>query len=421
MMAILSKPVDQEKLCILSRRTILRGVPMSVPSIPIAVAAPLDIEYSARLLKGACEYARQHQRIRIVELPYRTDEPARLALPLPLPFEAAFIWATREAAWVEELLAAGIPVVSASGDWPTARIPCVSLDSVRFVEKAVEHLARLRPAILVLLQFRITGVPPMERRCRQFEQAAARLGIPCRCEELLRPGDKADDVLMWRAPLEAAPRRWLKALLQKLPKPAAVWCGVDYLGLRVCEVAAEMGIEVPGDLAVLGTGDLPAGAEAPLPLSSVPLPGEQIGFRALELLHGHLAHQRAIPPFTRVEPPPVVERQSTLGRGRGGPLERALAVIAARCCEGVTVREVAAAVGLSPQALHAQFLKHLGHAPGEEIGRARHGAARRLLKDPRLSIAEVALRCGFNQPSKFANFFRRRGGLSPRDWRKANP
>ena len=40
--------------------------------------------------------------------------------------------------------------------------------------------------------------------------------------------------------------------------------------------------------------------------SVVPLPGEKIGFRALELLHGRLSRQRAIPPFTAVQPPPVV-------------------------------------------------------------------------------------------------------------------
>jgi AraC-like DNA-binding protein len=331
------------------------------------------------------------------------------------------IWATREALWVEDLLAAGVPLVSASGDWPVERVPCVSFDPERFVGRALEHLARLRPAMLLHLEFRITGVPPMDRRCRQLAQAAARLGIACRSEELLSPGDGEDDVLLSRAPLEGAPRLRLKAILRKLTKPAAIWCGVDYLGLRVCEMAAEMGIEVPGEVAVLGVGDFPAAANAPLPLSSLPLPGEQIGFRAVELLHGLLAHQRAIPPYTRVEPPPVVERESTRGRGRGGPLERALGVIGNRCCEGVTAKEVAAAVGLSPQALHAQFLKHLGHPPGEEIRRARHGAAKRLLKDPRLSIAEVAVLCGFNQPGKFAGFFRRASGLSPRDWRKENP
>jgi LacI family transcriptional regulator len=252
------------------------------------------------------------------------------------------------------------------------------------------------------------------------EQAAARRGIPCRSEELLRPGDKADDALSWRLPLAPVHLRRLKGILAKLPKPAAIWCGVDHLGLRVCEVAAEMGIEVPGDVAVLGTGYFAAAASAPLPLSSLPLPGEQIGFRAVELLHGRLAHQRAIPPYTRVEPPPVVERQSTTGGGRGGPLEKALGIISARCCEGIAVKEVAAAVGLSPQTLHAQFLKHLGHPPGEEIRRARYGAARRLLKDTRLSIAEVALHCGFDNPRKSADFFRRVAGLSPRDWRKAN-
>lgn len=387
----------------------------------IAVGAPLEMEYSARLLEGAFEYCREHRAVQVIDLPYRGDAPSRLRHPARLRLDGALIWATREASWVKDLLAAGVPMVSASGDWPIDRIPCVSFDAAGLVEVAVEHLASLRPAILLHLQFRITGVPQVEGRCRQFEQAAARRGIPSRSEELLRRGDKADYALTWRSPLAPALRRRLTALLRDLPKPAAVWCGVDDLGLRVCELAAEIGLEVPRDLAVLGTGDFRVAECAPLPLSSIPLPGDKIGFRALELLHGHLSRRHAIPPFTPVMPPPVVARESTSGKRTGSPLDRARNVIAARCCEGITVKEVAAAVGLSPQALHLQFVRHLGRAPGEEIRLVRHAAAKRFLLDSRLSIARVATLCGFNQQSKFADFFRRGAGLSPRDWRKANP
>ena len=48
-----------------------------------------------------------------------------------------------------------------------------------------------------------------------------------------------------------------------------------------------------------------------------------------------------------------------------------------------------------------------GRPPGGEIRRGRLASAKRLLADPRLSVGEVAQRCGFGQQSKFSNFFRR--------------
>lgn len=286
---------------------------------------------------------------------------------------------------------------------------------------AVDHLATLSPAILVHIQYRITGVTQVEGRCRQFEQAAARRGIPSCSHELMRPGEECDEILAWGSPLPTVVRRRLVAILHQLPKPAAVWCGVDYLGLRICEVAEELGLRVPEDVAVLGTGNFKAAECAPVSLSSVPLPGESIGFHALKVLHGQLSIGAEIPDFTPVLPPAAIGRESTLGRTVGNPLQRALTLIERRCCDGLTVREISATLGLSPQALHAQFVRHLGMPPGEVIRESRFREAKRLLLDPELKVAQVASRTGFNQQSKFADFFRRRAGLSARDWRRANP
>lgn len=95
----------------------------------IAVITPIDTEYSGRLLEGAVSYARQHPQVGVVELHYRSDAPRQLQLPSPLGFDAALIWATRDAVWVESLLEVGLPVVAASADWPIERVPCVSFDA----------------------------------------------------------------------------------------------------------------------------------------------------------------------------------------------------------------------------------------------------------------------------------------------------
>jgi len=44
--------------------------------------------------------------------------------------------------------------------------------------------------------------------------------------------------------------------------------------------------------------------------------------------------------------------------------------------------------------------------------------ARRLLRETKRSVVEVALEVGYANPSHFARFFRRETGLSPSDYRQ---
>ena len=45
-------------------------------------------------------------------------------------------------------------------------------------------------------------------------------------------------------------------------------------------------------------------------------------------------------------------------------------------------------------------------------------AARRLLRETKKGIVEVALDVGYNNPSRFAQLFRRETGLPPSDYRR---
>jgi AraC-like DNA-binding protein len=189
---------------------------------------------------------------------------------------------------------------------------------------------------------------------------------------------------------------------------------------RLIRPADALGLRIPEDVAVLGLGNFRAADCCNPPLSTIPLPGERIGHHAFAVLDRRLSGESGFPSYLPVEPPPIVARQSTGGDFARDPLHRVLALITARACEGLTVREIAAAVSLSTQALNARFLQRFGRSPGEEIRRAKVATAKRHLADPRLSIARIADLCGFNQQSKFSNFFRRETGFSPRAWRQEN-
>ena len=384
----------------------------------IAVITPLELEYSARLLEGAADYSRKNPEVVLIDLPYPVDAPNALRIGARREFDGAVAWATHEARWVEGLLQRGIPLVSCSSDLPKERVPCIAFSSEAVVSAAVGHLRMLQPEQVVNLEFRIEGVPAMERRTRLFTEKACEMGLKGRAAQVFRRDGADDSPAARRQPLTGGAARRLISLLRELPLPSAIWCGDDLLAVKVCAAAAELGLRIPEDVAVLGLGAFRASMTNQPKISTIPLPGEVIGYRAVAELVDHIRKGKVLLPYTPVDPPPVVVGGTTFGTRLAGPVARARAFLARHGSERVTVAELASAAGVSPQSLHALFVREAGMAPGEMIRQARLDAAKRLLTDPRLSISRIAHLCGFNQQSKFASFFRRGTGLSPRAWRQ---
>lgn len=110
---------------------------------------------------------------------------------------------------------------------------------------------------------------------------------------------------------------------------------------------------------------------------------------------------------------------SGLSSVRAAHLARVRALLRARAGEpGLAAGEVAAAAGLSLRYLH-DLLRDTGETFGGHLRAARLEAARAALARPgeRRSVAEIALACGFADPSAFARAFRARFGLSPSEAR----
>ncbi|MBR2839670.1 MAG: helix-turn-helix domain-containing protein [Kiritimatiellae bacterium] len=99
---------------------------------------------------------------------------------------------------------------------------------------------------------------------------------------------------------------------------------------------------------------------------------------------------------------------------------RALEVIRAGALSGMGAADVAAAVGVSPRMLEITFRKTLGRTVRDEILRVRLDEVKRLLATTRISIGDVAAKCGFRTPSALKALFSRRFGSSMRGWRARN-
>ncbi|MCZ7649214.1 MAG: AraC family transcriptional regulator [Planctomycetota bacterium] len=89
-----------------------------------------------------------------------------------------------------------------------------------------------------------------------------------------------------------------------------------------------------------------------------------------------------------------------------------------RFAEPLDLAAVAAHVGIGAGYLSALFTRELGRTFTEFLAACRLEEAERLLRDPALSVKEIAHRVGFENPFYFSRLFRRRTGKSPKQWRE---
>ncbi len=86
--------------------------------------------------------------------------------------------------------------------------------------------------------------------------------------------------------------------------------------------------------------------------------------------------------------------------------------------ENFHLDQLAARVGLSKFHFLRLFKSATGVSPSHYHINLRMDAARRMLRETKKSVVEVALDVGYTNPSHFARLFRREAGLSPSDYRR---
>src|SRR5918911_643016 len=91
--------------------------------------------------------------------------------------------------------------------------------------------------------------------------------------------------------------------------------------------------------------------------------------------------------------------------------------MAAHVTEEFSLERLAAQAGLSRFHFQRLFKAATGVAPSRYHIDLRMSEARRLLRETKMSVVDVALEVGYTNPSHFAQLFRRETGLSPSDYR----
>ena len=209
--------------------------------------------------------------------------------------------------------------------------------------------------------------------------------------------------------------------LHRLPKPVGIFSYNDFNISRTYTIAAINGFDVPGEIALLGLGNIKIECDfLPVPLSSIDLNLEEKGRVAVRLLSQ--LHHGATDQKTQIFIPPkgVVERQSTNLLAVSDPVvHHAISFIRDHYREQLSIDDIAKEAGVARSTLILKFNKHFDKGVNAELRRQRLQHAKLLLSETNMKISSIAPESGFPSPPYFYKAFLKEYGMTPGEFRES--
>jgi len=307
--------------------------------------------------------------------------------------------------------AARVPLVNVWHSSPVRSLPVVGVDHQRVAALAADHL--------------------QARGFRRFAYAGydrVRASVNLEQGFLAALGDGAVSFNRFTTILNfthspavfARFERELWAWLDTLRRPVGVFVSDDALSRHIVNAALVRGIDVPGELAVVGVfNDEPFCLLSEPTLTSIDYGFDRIGYRAARLLDDLMEGQPAPALPVLLGPKELIPRDSTDVFASDDPLvARALRFISDNCHKPINVTDVVQKLRVCGRTLARRFKKVRGCRPIDELIRMRITRAKRLLQEGDASIKQVAEECGFSSGSQFILAFRRLEKMTPGEYRE---
>jgi LacI family transcriptional regulator len=354
--------------------------------------------YGRGILRGAGKYARRHSRWSISVVPVWNMESIHNHPNVALIIQAS------QAELGRQLLAQKRVAINVADNQADHPLPTVMSDNHEIGRRVAEHLTARGFQHLAYCGER--GQLYAEQRCEGFRQRAAAAGctVDVRWYEGANPGAWND-----------ATRRWLSSL----PKPVGLMACNDVWARSMVEMGLDCGARVPEDLAVVGVDNDDLVCEiCDVPISSVAIAAERIGFQAAALLADALEGKPLAPGPVKIPPMGVITRQSSdILAIRDQQVARSVQFIREHASEPITVDDVVKQLRISRRRFEQRFQTALGRSPASEIRRARIERARHLLEATDIPLAQIARDCGFADAPRLSKVFRREMGMTPSQYR----
>jgi LacI family transcriptional regulator len=212
----------------------------------------------------------------------------------------------------------------------------------------------------------------------------------------------------------------LEEWIDRMELPTGIYGGSDLHCRCLINVLQSKGLHVPGDVAIIGSGNETLMCESPAPsLTSIDMGHKRKGYQAAALLERLMAGEAPPREPILVAPAGLIPRQSTDSYAADDPLvSLALRHIAEHGHEKMEVPDVVAAMATTRRTLERKFRASLGRTIAEEITRLRLERAKRRLVETDAPLKEVALYAGFPTANHFTKVFSRVEGISPTQYRE---
>lgn len=372
----------------------------------------------AETLRGIKGYADQHGGWTIVTSPpsLQTTGEEIIHIPSLRKWKGDGVITVLTSRREEELASKlPIPVVNLSGWYaPTLKsIPRVNADHQAMGRLAADHF--IAAGINHLGYYGFQQVWFSQERAVGLQQRAQEM--KCSYSEFLHP--MSHQVVSWQQQ-----KRRVLTWLKHLPKPVGILCVHDYRARVILELCEELGLNVPGDVSVLGIDNDQMTCDYCTPsLSSISRDPFACGEAAAELLHHLMQKKHPARKVILVPPNGVIQRQSTSRLYDADPLIRqVIAYVQQHIGQPFSVMSIAQSLNLSRRTLETRFQARLGITPHAYILNQRISQAKALLlqKETYRTLSEIAYACGFSSIKTFRMAFKSLAQMTPAHYRKQN-
>ena len=216
----------------------------------------------------------------------------------------------------------------------------------------------------------------------------------------------------------------LESWLKSLPKPAAIFCAWDKIAADAAYAAQKARIKIPSQIVLLGVDNDEIYCTSTSPqISSIEFDAENEGKMAADLMLKMLSARknsisRTICCGTVKR---VVERESTKPPAPAAFLiERAMKFIDENAVKGIGPKDVAAHLGISRTLLDLRFREMETKTVGEFITERRLAILSAMLQKSKIPAVRLTKECGFGNINHAKAVFKKRFGMTMREYRRQN-
>jgi len=202
---------------------------------------------------------------------------------------------------LSQILKRDLPIVVVDRDLPEVQLDTVLSDNFQGGFLATQHLIGLGHSRIACISGP-SHLTPSALRVTGYKQALLKANLPLD-ERLIVRGDFHPHS-GWQAALY---------LLSLPEKPSAIFACNDLMAMGVLRAAAECGISVPSDLAVMGYDDIELSSYTTPALSTIHQPKAEIGRAAVQMILERI-NDRSLPPRREMHSATLVVRGSCGGQ-----------------------------------------------------------------------------------------------------------